>query len=364
MSNEVAASLATPYPTGKHKVRGCAGMAQFRLAHARARRHNRAMFKNLLLAGLAALVVPAFAAEWMTDLAAAQTKAAAENKAVLVDFTGSDWCGYCIRLKKAVFDTPEFEAYAADKFVLVEVDVPRDVNRVGGAENYARNEALCREFQISGFPTIMVLNATGDVLGGFVGGQPNMQAAMAPLNAALENGKKIEAAAALQGVEKAKALMEVYSSLPADLQNSADKLAKQIAELDTENATGIQSKMQEGETMKELESKLQQCGRNPEAALAVVNETLPKVSGANREMLLQLRGAILNALVNKALSKAKTEAEVMAVKPLAEQLLDCVPADQRAAVAAEIEKVFANPAAILKGKPADKVKAAPAAPQK
>lgn len=306
------------------------------------------MFKNLFLAGLAAVVVPAFAAEWMTDLEAAKTKAAAENKAVLVDFTGSDWCGYCIRLKKGVFDTPAFESYAADKFVLVEIDVPRDVKRVGGAENYAKNQALCREFKVSGFPTIMVLNPAGDVLGGFVGGQPSLQATQVPLDAALANAAKIEAAAALQGVEKAKVLMEVYSSLPADLQDSADALAKKIAELDTDNATGIQSKMQETAAMKEAEAKIMKVGRNPEAALAIINETLPKVSGANRDMLLQLKSGIITHLVNQALKNAKTEADVIAVKPIAEQMLDCVPEAQRAEAAAEIEEFFANPAAILK----------------
>ncbi|MBR4310384.1 MAG: thioredoxin family protein, partial [Akkermansia sp.] len=165
------------------------------------------MFKNLLIAGLAAIVVPAFAAEWMTDLNAAKTKAAAENKAVLVDFTGSDWCRYCILLKKNVFDTPEFETYAADKFVLVEIDVPNDVSRVGGAENAAKNQALCQEYQISGFPTIMVMNAEGNVLGGFVGGQPDVQSAVKPLNAALTNGSKLAEAEKLQGTEKAKALL-------------------------------------------------------------------------------------------------------------------------------------------------------------
>ena len=55
-----------------------------------------------------AMVAPSFAAEWLTELPAAQAKAAAENKAILVDFTGSDWCGWCIRLRKNVFDTPEF----------------------------------------------------------------------------------------------------------------------------------------------------------------------------------------------------------------------------------------------------------------
>ncbi len=339
-------------------------MAQFRLVRARVKRHNKSMFKNLLLAGLAALVVPAFAAEWMTDLSAAQTKAAAENKAVLVDFTGSDWCGYCIRLKKAVFDTPEFETYAADKFVLVEIDVPRDVNRVGGAENYAKNEALCREFKISGFPTIMVMNPAGDVLGGFVGGQPTMQATMVPLNAALENGKKIEAAQSLPNDEKAKVLMDVFNSLPTELQNSATELADKIAVLDPNNTTGIQNRVQEAAVMKDTEQKLAQCGQNPEAALDVINKALPQVSGANRETLTQVKGIILNALITKALATAKTVEDVMAVKPLTDELLGCVPQEYRAEAETEIAKIFANPAAVLKGKPADKVKVAPAAPQK
>ena len=85
------------------------------------------MFKKpLCVAMLLAVLAPAWAAEWMTDLEAAKAKAAAENKAVLVDFTGSDWCGWCIRLRKQVLDTPAFEAYARDKFVLMEVDVPQN----------------------------------------------------------------------------------------------------------------------------------------------------------------------------------------------------------------------------------------------
>ncbi|HIX20459.1 MAG TPA: thioredoxin family protein, partial [Candidatus Akkermansia intestinigallinarum] len=59
---------------------------------------NEAMHKMLFsMMSLAAIVAPAFAAEWLTDLEAAKKQAAAENKAILVDFTGSDWCGYCIR---------------------------------------------------------------------------------------------------------------------------------------------------------------------------------------------------------------------------------------------------------------------------
>src|SRR5678815_1715850 len=63
--------------------------------------------------------------EWFTDAEAAQAKAKAENKLVLLDFTGSDWCIWCQRLKRNVFDDPEFAQYAQSKLVLVEVDFPQ-----------------------------------------------------------------------------------------------------------------------------------------------------------------------------------------------------------------------------------------------
>src|SRR6266481_5854060 len=67
----------------------------------------------------------ACAATWLTDLPSAQATAKAENKIVLINFTGSDWCGWCIRLRDEVFSQPEFDAYANDHLVLVEADFPR-----------------------------------------------------------------------------------------------------------------------------------------------------------------------------------------------------------------------------------------------
>lgn len=305
------------------------------------------MFKNLLMAGLAAIVVPAFAAEWMTDLNAARTKAAAENKAVLVDFTGSDWCGFCIRLKKKVFDTPEFEAYAADKFVLVEIDVPRDVNRVGGPDNYAKNQTLCQQYKVSGFPTIMVLSADNKVLGGFVGGQASLEATRVPLDTALANGRKLAAAANLQGVEKAKALMEVYKSLPGDLQAAAADMQKEIAELDPENTTGIQALIAETQLMQNLEKELQEAGRDTDKALALVDAALPKVTGANRERLVQVKMMHMTHKINAACSKAETVEDIAAIKALMLEMLECAPAERVETAKAQIEKQFADPAAVL-----------------
>ncbi len=121
---------------------------------------------NLARLGLSALVLLAslpslFAADaWLTDLEAAKKQAAAEKKDILVDFTGSDWCGWCIRLKKEVFDQPEF-AEASKKFVLVELDFPRGKKQ--SPELKAKNEALSKQFAIAGFPTILLLDAQGQV---------------------------------------------------------------------------------------------------------------------------------------------------------------------------------------------------------
>src|SRR3954467_7606267 len=78
-----------------------------------------------LLTGLALLQLQAEDLKWLTDLPKAQAKAKAEKKLIMLDFTGSDWCGWCIKLHKEVFSKPEFEEYAKKNLVLVEVDFPR-----------------------------------------------------------------------------------------------------------------------------------------------------------------------------------------------------------------------------------------------
>ena len=77
---------------------------------------------------------------WLTDFKAAEKKAAAENKQLVLNFTGSDWCGWCIRLDKEVFSQPEFVEYANKNLVLVKVDFPRKTTLA--APEKKQNEAL------------------------------------------------------------------------------------------------------------------------------------------------------------------------------------------------------------------------------
>lgn len=112
------------------------------------------------------------AAGWDDDYDKALAKAKSEKKMVLLDFTGSDWCGWCVKLDKEVFSKTEFKNYAKDNLVLVELDFPRGKQQSKKLKE--QNEKLQKEFGIRGFPTIIVLNAEGQKVGqlGYMEGGP------------------------------------------------------------------------------------------------------------------------------------------------------------------------------------------------
>ena len=126
--------------------------------------------KKLLLTLLATAAAHA-APIWLTDLDAAKAQGVKENKPVLVDFTGSDWCPPCKALHKAVFESSEF-AEAAKGYVLVELDFPR--NKPQTPELKAKNREWQQKYAVNSFPTVLLLDArSGDVFGrvGGFGGQ-------------------------------------------------------------------------------------------------------------------------------------------------------------------------------------------------
>lgn len=106
---------------------------------------------------------------WSENQAQALEKAKADKKLVLMDFTGSDWCGWCMKMDKEVFATPEFKQYAQDHLVLVEIDYPHQ--KVLPADVKKQNDELQKKYAIQGFPTILVLDGDGNKVGEFVGYQ-------------------------------------------------------------------------------------------------------------------------------------------------------------------------------------------------
>ena len=101
----------------------------------------------------------ALAGEWMTDWEAAKAKAKAENKPILINFTGTDWCGWCIKIEKEVFSKQAFKDYAEKNLVLMEVDFPKKKKQ--SPELKKQNKALDKEFSIEGYPTVYLLDAEG-----------------------------------------------------------------------------------------------------------------------------------------------------------------------------------------------------------
>ena len=99
---------------------------------------------------------------WEDNLETAIQQAKKENKAVLVNFTGSDWCIWCKRLSSEVFQQKEFEKYADESLVLVKLDFPRNIEQSAETQNYNRN--LAQKYGIQGFPTILIFNSQGKLV--------------------------------------------------------------------------------------------------------------------------------------------------------------------------------------------------------
>lgn len=132
----------------------------------------RTVFLAWLVAGLG-LNVAASQLDWLTDTQQALAKARTEQKLVLLNFTGSDWCPWCIRLEKEVFSTPEFAAYAKTNLILVLVDFPR--KKQLSEDQKKANSKLAAKYGIEGLPTLVVLDSTGNQLGklGYEPGGPS-----------------------------------------------------------------------------------------------------------------------------------------------------------------------------------------------
>ena len=99
---------------------------------------------------------------WLTDFEAAKQLAAEKGLPILADFSGSDWCGWCIKLDKEVFSQDEFKAYTEGNVVLFLADFPNSTPQSEKVKK--QNQALAEKYGIRGFPTVLLLDAEGNVL--------------------------------------------------------------------------------------------------------------------------------------------------------------------------------------------------------
>src|SRR6187402_3085446 len=111
----------------------------------------------ILFLGMFSMTVQAQDLKWYDNVDEASTVAAKAKKPLLLFFTGSDWCGWCIKLQKEVMFTPEFKKWAADNVILVELDYPR--SKQLAPEIKQQNAEMQQMFAVSGYPTVWLVKA-------------------------------------------------------------------------------------------------------------------------------------------------------------------------------------------------------------
>jgi len=99
---------------------------------------------------------------WSEDWVSVTTLAQETQKPILINFTGSDWCVWCKRLDKEVFSQKTFQQYAQDNLILFKADFPSKIPQ--SKEIKDQNASLQKKYKIKGYPTIMLVNAEGEVI--------------------------------------------------------------------------------------------------------------------------------------------------------------------------------------------------------
>jgi len=134
-------------------------------AAAREAGRREAVMKRTGLMGLVFVSVVLFclgaeAKDWETDFEKASARAKEAGKYMLLDFSGSDWCGWCIKLDKEVFSKNAFQKFAKANLVCVMLDFPRAKPQSNKLKK--QNKALAEKYGIRGFPTVLILSPDGD----------------------------------------------------------------------------------------------------------------------------------------------------------------------------------------------------------
>lgn len=191
---------------------------------------------------------------WCEDFSKGMEMAKEGKRTALVEFTGTDWCFYCIKLRENVFPTTEFNDFVKkNNLVLIELDFPNAKDKVT-PEQRAVREGLAQKYNVQGFPTVFVMDGDGQAYGRVVGGSSTPGEYIARLQKALDDKaayeEKVAAAKKLTGAERLAALLAVYNALPQDSRATHVKLVEAIIESDPEDTTGMRKNRDESELNK------------------------------------------------------------------------------------------------------------------
>ncbi len=202
------------------------------------------MTKRIFTLAVAACVAPCWAADgWiLDDFEAAKKQAAEQNKGILIEFTGSDWCRPCMMLRSKVLNTDEFKNDASKDFVLLELDYPS--RKPQTAEVKEANNKLAELYKVGGYPTVVFADKDGRPYGFFAGNQ-SMNAAKDYLANARKKKKIIDEAeaklaAATTDDERIDAMALIVKQAPkAYAETFYGAVKKQLLELDKNDRSGL-----------------------------------------------------------------------------------------------------------------------------
>lgn len=220
--------------------------------------------RRLVAAALAATfqLSAASAAElWTEDFAAAKETAAKEKKDLLMDFTGSDWCGWCIKLKEEVFSKPEFIEAAPKSFVLVELDYPQQKKQ--DEKIKAQNEKLSETYAVEGYPTIILADSTGRAYaktGYEKGGPESYLKSLDELKSKrVKRDEAFAKAEKAEGLDKAKAIQEGLKAMDQEIVDAYyDKEVEQLISLDKDDTLGMKKAHEISKASAALQEKLEE----------------------------------------------------------------------------------------------------------
>lgn len=243
---------------------------------------------NTVLAAAAALSLTATlhagGEGWTSDFEAAKAQAAKQGKDLLIDFTGSDWCGWCIKLKKEVFVHDAFKDGVKDKFVLVELDFPRDKSKIS-EETQAQNKKLGEKYAVRGYPTIMLTDAQGRPYAktGYRAGGPEAYVTHLDelIATRVARDEAFAAAEKAEGVEKANALVEALQSIKVGDSLVAEfygGVADRIKQADPQDESGFIKGLEQQKEIAAYKKELNALARQQDmdGALSLVDGMIAK----------------------------------------------------------------------------------------
>lgn len=296
--------------------------------------------RTLLLPLLSALLLNAGAAEWKTNYEAALAESARSGKPILAEFTGSDWCYYCRRLRTDVLDAPDFAAWAEKHFILLEIDLPQHTEI--DTTLLAQNQMLRSKYQIDGFPTLLVLDAQGRPLGGLFGFVGNPKTVQQELEPGLQADQLLRQAARLPDEEKQAPLLAAWKLIPRDLHELNIPLQQEVSAHDPQDLSGLRAAAaaeQALQTCREAEA----AAPTDTAALRIVEQAVAAATPHNKRQLLELQYRLLVRL-------AETPADVYAAAEIAYAAIDAdlrLTPREKESRKRQLRGVFANPQTTL-----------------